>query len=119
MAFMIALYSAARREGAKGFIGNANDGTAHWFGADFMGRDVLSRIIGGARISLAVGAGAITLGSLVGMGVHDDVAKTYVRDLLGGAVLVGIDCAPDRAEAAGQLLRSAGGRDLSAVERVP
>src|ERR1700759_2868763 len=25
--------SAARREGAKGFIGNANDGTAHWFGA--------------------------------------------------------------------------------------
>jgi nicotinate phosphoribosyltransferase len=23
---------AARREGAKGFIGNANDGTAHWFG---------------------------------------------------------------------------------------
>src|SRR5271166_3932129 len=24
--------NAARREGAKGFIGNANDGTAHWFG---------------------------------------------------------------------------------------
>jgi nicotinate phosphoribosyltransferase len=24
---------AARREGARGFIGNANDGTAHWFGA--------------------------------------------------------------------------------------
>ncbi len=24
---------AARREGAKGFVGNANDGTAHWFGA--------------------------------------------------------------------------------------
>jgi nicotinate phosphoribosyltransferase len=24
---------AARAEGAKGFIGNANDGTAHWFGA--------------------------------------------------------------------------------------
>lgn len=23
---------AARREGAKGFIGNANDGTSHWFG---------------------------------------------------------------------------------------
>ncbi len=23
---------AARREGAKGFLGNANDGTAHWFG---------------------------------------------------------------------------------------
>ncbi len=25
--------AAARREGATGFIGNANDGTAHWFGA--------------------------------------------------------------------------------------
>ena len=25
--------NAARREGAKGFIGGANDGTAHWFGA--------------------------------------------------------------------------------------
>ncbi|HEX4171491.1 MAG TPA: nicotinate phosphoribosyltransferase [Acetobacteraceae bacterium] len=24
---------AAKREGAKGFVGNANDGTAHWFGA--------------------------------------------------------------------------------------
>ena len=26
--------AAARREGAKGFVGNANDGTAHWFGAE-------------------------------------------------------------------------------------
>jgi nicotinate phosphoribosyltransferase len=25
--------NAARREGAKGFVGNANDGTAHWFDA--------------------------------------------------------------------------------------
>jgi nicotinate phosphoribosyltransferase len=25
--------AAARREGARGFIGNANDGTAHWFGS--------------------------------------------------------------------------------------
>jgi nicotinate phosphoribosyltransferase len=25
--------AAAQREGAKGFVGNANDGTAHWFGA--------------------------------------------------------------------------------------
>ena len=26
--------AAAKREGAVGFIGNANDGTAHWFGAE-------------------------------------------------------------------------------------
>lgn len=42
-------------------------GTAHWLGADFMGRDILSRIIGGAQISLAVGIGATTLGLLVGI----------------------------------------------------
>src|SRR5262249_41717921 len=42
---------------------------AHWLGADFMGRDVLSRIIGGARISLAVGIGAVSLGCLVGIPV--------------------------------------------------
>jgi len=34
MAYAAAVGSAAAsREGAKGFIGNANDGTAHWFGA--------------------------------------------------------------------------------------
>ncbi|HEY1933008.1 MAG TPA: nicotinate phosphoribosyltransferase [Acetobacteraceae bacterium] len=34
MAYAAAVGSdAAKREGAKGFIGNANDGTAHWFGA--------------------------------------------------------------------------------------
>jgi nicotinate phosphoribosyltransferase len=33
MAYAAAVGSnAAKREGAKGFIGNANDGTAHWFG---------------------------------------------------------------------------------------
>ncbi|MBU8539544.1 beta/alpha barrel domain-containing protein [Falsiroseomonas tokyonensis] len=34
MAYAAAIGSAAaQREGAKGFIGNANDATAHWFGA--------------------------------------------------------------------------------------
>jgi nicotinate phosphoribosyltransferase len=34
MAYAAAVGStAAKREGAKGFVGNANDGTAHWFGA--------------------------------------------------------------------------------------
>ena len=42
-------------------------GAAHWLGADFMGRDILSRIIGGAQISLAVGIGATALGLLVGV----------------------------------------------------
>jgi peptide/nickel transport system permease protein len=42
---------------------------AHWLGADFMGRDILSRIIGGAQISLAVGIGATALGLSVGIPV--------------------------------------------------
>src|SRR5437868_7922429 len=41
----------------------------HWLGAVFMGHDVLSRIIGGARISLAVGLGAVSLGCLIGIPV--------------------------------------------------
>lgn len=42
-------------------------GSLHWLGADFMGRDILSRIIGGAQISLAVGIGSTALGFLVGV----------------------------------------------------
>jgi peptide/nickel transport system permease protein len=47
----------------------AAPGALHWMGADFMGRDVLSRIIGGARISLAVGMGAVSLSCLIGIPV--------------------------------------------------
>ena len=39
------------------------------FGADMMGRDVLSRIIHGARISLAVGIGSTLLGGIFGVTV--------------------------------------------------
>lgn len=39
---------------------------AHWLGTDALGRDQLSRVIYGARISLSVGAGAILLGGLAG-----------------------------------------------------
>ena len=39
----------------------------HWLGCDFMGRDVYSRIIYGARISLAVGIGSLSLGLTCGV----------------------------------------------------
>ena len=41
-------------------------GSAMLFGGDMMGRDVLSRIIHGARISLAVGIGSTILGGVIG-----------------------------------------------------
>ena len=47
----------------------AAPGAAYWLGADFMGRDMLSRIVHGARISLAVGLGATLLGGLLGVAI--------------------------------------------------
>ena len=45
----------------------AAPGAVHWMGADNFGRDVYSRIVHGARISLAVGLGSTTLGCLFGV----------------------------------------------------
>ena len=38
----------------------------HWLGTDALGRDQLTRVMYGARISLSVGAGAIVLGGMIG-----------------------------------------------------
>jgi peptide/nickel transport system permease protein len=45
----------------------ARPSVTHWLGCDFMGRDVYSRIIYGARISLAVSMGSMLLGSSIGV----------------------------------------------------
>lgn len=47
----------------------APPGGKFWLGADFMGRDMFSRIVHGARISLAVGAGAMLLGGVFGVSI--------------------------------------------------
>lgn len=47
----------------------ASTGARHWLGTDFLGRDVLSRMIYGLRVSLIVGFGAIVLGSVLGVGL--------------------------------------------------
>jgi peptide/nickel transport system permease protein len=45
----------------------AAPGALHWMGTDSFGRDVWSRVVHGARISLAVGIGSTALGSSIGV----------------------------------------------------
>jgi peptide/nickel transport system permease protein len=45
----------------------ARPGGMFWLGADFMGRDMFSRIVYGARISLTVGLGATLTGGILGV----------------------------------------------------
>ncbi len=61
-------------------IALAPPSAAHWLGVDSFGRDVLSRIVYGARISLAVGIGSTLIGS--GLGTAIGLASGY----LGGWV---------------------------------
>lgn len=43
------------------------DGVTYWLGSDVLGRDVLSRLVYGARISLLVGLAAIAVGGAIGV----------------------------------------------------
>ena len=45
----------------------ARPSAAHWFGTDDVGRDVFSRVVHGARLSLVVGAAVVTLSFVVGV----------------------------------------------------
>jgi ABC-type dipeptide/oligopeptide/nickel transport system permease subunit len=59
---------------------NQGPSASHWFGTDYLGRDVLSRVIYGARVSLLVGSVAVGIGLLIG------VTTGLTAGYLGGAV---------------------------------
>jgi peptide/nickel transport system permease protein len=62
--------------GTNSAISLARPSQAHWLGADNMGRDIYSRIIYGARISLAVGIGSTSLGCALGVALG--LASGYI-----------------------------------------
>ena len=59
-------------------------GLHHLLGTDKLGRDLLTRLMIGARIALAVGAGAVALGAVVGglVGLLAGFASRWVDDAL-------------------------------------
>ncbi len=59
--------------------GLSRPSASHWLGQDKFGRDVLSRLIHGARLSLAVGLGTVGISLLIGL------AAGSLAGFLGGA----------------------------------
>ena len=105
--------AAAQKEGARGFIGNANDGTAHWFGAP-AGRGTMPHALIGY-------AGSTVRAAEMFHETFPDEALTVLVDYFGREITDGLAVCARFAElaAAGQLsvrLDTHGGRFLEGLD---
>ena len=75
----------------------ARPSETHWLGTDHLGRDIYSRIVYGARVSLIVGLASTLLGSVLGgvigllsgyVGGKTDLITQRVMDILQGLPLL-------------------------------
>ncbi len=75
----------------------ARPGHEHWLGTDHLGRDIYSRIVHGARVSLIVGVASTLLGSVLGgiigllsgyIGGKIDLVAQRIMDILQGLPLL-------------------------------
>ena len=65
------------------------DGLAHPLGTDHLGRDMLSRVIYGSRVSLLIGFAAVGVGSLIGATLG--IAAGYRRGMLDTVIMTVAD----------------------------
>ena len=63
---------------------------AHWMGTDQFGRDITSRVMDGARLTLTVAIGAVGLSALVGvpLGIWAGMRRGAARFVMAGADLL-------------------------------
>ncbi len=75
----------------------ASPSADHWLGTDHLGRDIYSRIVHGARVSLIVGVASTLLGSVLGgiigllsgyLGGNTDLITQRILDILQGLPLL-------------------------------
>lgn len=105
--------AAAQREGAKGFIGNANDATAHWYGAP-RGRGTMPHALIGY-------AGSTVRAAEMFHATFPDADLTVLTDYFGREVTDGLEVCRRFADlaAAGRLavrLDTHGGRFLEGLD---